>query len=99
MGKIACLNSDRVFFTDDNPRTEDHLEILRMMVAGVPADAGYKIITDRESAIREAFAVAEPEDAVLVAGKGHEDYQIIGTVKHHYSDRETAVKILEGLSK
>lgn len=99
MGKIACLNSDRVFFTDDNPRTEDHLEILRMMVAGVPADAGYKIITDRESAIREAFAVAEPEDAVLVAGKGHEDYQIIGTVKHHYSDRETAAKILEGMSK
>ena len=43
-----------------------------------------------------AYAAAEPGDAVLVAGKGHEDYQIIGTVKHHYSDRETAVKILEG---
>lgn len=99
MGKIASLHSDRVFFTDDNPRTEDHLEILKMMVAGVPENTDYKIITDRENAIREAFAAAAPEDAVLVAGKGHEDYQIVGTVKHHYSDRETAVKILEGLSK
>ena len=96
MGKIACLYSDKVFFTDDNPRTEDHLEILKMMVAGVPENAVYQIIPDRESAIREAYAAAEPGDAVLVAGKGHEDYQIIGTVKHHYSDRETAVKILEG---
>ncbi len=93
MAHIACSLSDHVIFTDDNPRTEDHNAILKMMTAGVPDKSNWQVISDRETAIRTAFKNSASGDVVLVAGKGHEDYQIIGTVKHHYSDREIAKKL------
>lgn len=91
----ACVYADRVIFTSDNPRTEDPVRILEDMEAGVKGSAdNYECIVKREDAIAKAFASAAPEDCVVVAGKGHEDYQIIGKVKHHYSDREEVAALL-----
>lgn len=89
MAKIAVDNSDLAILTSDNPRTEDPESILAEMETGV-AGSDYQKITDRREAIRFAVRTAEPGDIILIAGKGHETYQIIGTVKHHFDDREIA---------
>ncbi|WP_294495928.1 UDP-N-acetylmuramoyl-L-alanyl-D-glutamate--2,6-diaminopimelate ligase [uncultured Ruminobacter sp.] len=95
MAEIACKNSDHVIFTNDNPRTEDPDRIIDMMVAGVKDRYdNYRVIKERESAITEAFLGSGDKDVLLVAGKGHEDYQIIGKTKYHYSDREVAMKLV-----
>ena len=89
MAKIACQNSDYVIFTTDNPRTEQPENILKMMVDGVVSNyQNYEQVIDRKQAIVKAYNNATKEDVILVAGKGHEDYQIIGKTKHHFSDRE-----------
>ncbi len=90
MAREAAVRSDRVVLTSDNPRTEDPDAILREMETGLPVDARPRtlIITDRRQAIRTACQLAQPGDVVLVAGKGHEDYQEINHVKHHFDDRE-----------
>jgi UDP-N-acetylmuramyl-tripeptide synthetase len=87
MGKIAAEYSDEVILTWDNPRTENPEKIIGQIVAGMPANS-YKIEPDRRKAIYLAVKMARPGDLVLVAGKGHEDYQIIGTTKTHFDDRE-----------
>jgi UDP-N-acetylmuramoyl-L-alanyl-D-glutamate--2,6-diaminopimelate ligase len=89
MAKIAVDNSDLAILTSDNPRTEDPESILQEMETGVN-DCSYRKITDRRQAIRFAMQHANSGDIVLIAGKGHEDYQIIGTQKHHFDDREEA---------
>lgn len=89
MAKIAVDYSDQVILTSDNPRTEDPNEILREMEAGVTG-RDYRKIVDRREAIRYAVQHAETGDIILIAGKGHETYQIVGTVKHHFDDREAA---------
>ena len=92
----ACVYADQVIFTSDNPRTEDPKAILEDMVAGVKGNAdNYECIEKRETAIAKAFEMATAKDCVVVAGKGHEDYQIIGKVKHHYSDRELVSALLK----
>ena len=91
MAKEAARLSDRVILTSDNPRFENPSEILHDMEAGLDSDearAKTLSITDRREAIRAAVALAAPGDVVLVAGKGHEDYQEIEGVKHHFDDRE-----------
>lgn len=88
MARAASSNSDLVFATSDNPRTEDPERILDDVVAGIPDGKPYRRVVDRREAIDAAIAEAEAGDAVVVAGKGHEDYQIIGTVKHPMDDRE-----------
>lgn len=90
MAQIACQYSDLVILTADNPRFEDPLDILQQMEAGVPADAKHKvlIIPDRRAAINKAVASAQPNDAVLVAGKGHETYQEIQGVKYAFDDKK-----------
>ena len=88
MAKIAAEKSHTAIFTSDNPRTEDPEAILRDMEAGVTGRHNYLTITDRAQAIRAALRMAEAGDVVLIAGKGHEDYQIIGTEKRHFSDQE-----------
>ncbi|TGB00200.1 UDP-N-acetylmuramoyl-L-alanyl-D-glutamate--2,6-diaminopimelate ligase [Sporolactobacillus shoreae] len=99
MARIAVENSDLAILTSDNPRTEDPEFILSEMESGVQG-RDYKKITDRRDAIRFAVGQAEPGDIILIAGKGHEDYQIIGTVKHHFDDREIAKKaIIEIMEK
>jgi UDP-N-acetylmuramoyl-L-alanyl-D-glutamate--2,6-diaminopimelate ligase len=93
MGRAAALRSDFLVLTSDNPRSEDPLEILREVEAGV-REAGvavpYEVIPDRRRAIEAAVGLAGPGDMVLIAGKGHEDYQIIGAQRLPFDDREVA---------
>ncbi len=94
MGKVAERLADRVIVTSDNPRTEEPEAILEEICAGFSAgwrDAGkISVEPDRRTAIRMAIGMADSGDVVLIAGKGHENYQIIGTVKHHFDDVEEA---------
>ncbi|MBE3557149.1 MAG: UDP-N-acetylmuramoyl-L-alanyl-D-glutamate--2,6-diaminopimelate ligase [Firmicutes bacterium] len=99
MGAIAAQWADRLYLTSDNPRTEDPQRILDEVEAGVrqqrPSMEQVWRIADRAEAIREAIQQAESGDIVLIAGKGHEDYQIIGTQKKHFDDRQEARRALE----
>lgn len=102
MGKIAAKYSDLVFVTSDNPRTEDPELILKDIEQGlieesVPTDR-YIMIVDRRQAIHEAIEKASPADVVLIAGKGHENYQIIGTTKTDFDDRIIAKEAIRGKS-
>jgi len=94
MGKIAADLADVAVVTSDNPRTEDPDRILEDILAGIPPEVKPIVIGDRAEAIRTAILEAKPGDGVLIAGKGHEDYQILGTEKVHFDDREQARKAL-----
>ncbi|MBD2103645.1 UDP-N-acetylmuramoyl-L-alanyl-D-glutamate--2,6-diaminopimelate ligase [Leptolyngbya sp. FACHB-261] len=94
MGEIAARLSDRVYVTSDNPRTEDPQGILQDILAGIPASVDPVVEVDRRQAIAQAIQSARPGDGVLIAGKGHEDYQILGTTKIHFDDREEARAVL-----
>jgi UDP-N-acetylmuramoyl-L-alanyl-D-glutamate--2,6-diaminopimelate ligase len=95
MGKIVAELADRAVVTSDNPRTEDPERILQDILTGIPASAQPVVIADRATAIRTAILQAQPGDGVLIAGKGHEDYQILGTEKVHFDDREQAREALK----
>ena len=88
MAAIAVKHATTAIFTSDNPRTESPEAILDDMIAGVAGKENYLRITDRRQAIRTASMLAKAGDIIVIAGKGHEDYQIIGTEKHHFDDRE-----------
>lgn len=90
MAKVAVENSDRVIITSDNPRFEDPQAIIDDMLAGLSEEQRQSVlsIVDRREAIRTACMLANPGDVILVAGKGHEDYQIVQGVKHHFDDHE-----------
>lgn len=90
MGAIAARLADQVIVTSDNPRTEDPQKILDDVVAGIPQELNPTVIGDRAIAIRTAILNARSGDSILIAGKGHEDYQILGTEKIHFDDREQA---------
>ncbi len=90
MGQIAAQLADIAVVTSDNPRTENPERILQDVLAGIPATVQPEVICDRATAIRTAILQAQPGDGVLIAGKGHEDYQILGTEKIHFDDREQA---------
>ncbi|WP_064093799.1 UDP-N-acetylmuramoyl-L-alanyl-D-glutamate--2,6-diaminopimelate ligase [Rossellomorea aquimaris] len=94
MSEIACEYGDYAIFTSDNPRTEDPMSILKDMELGV-VGKGYTLIQDRKEAIREAINLAGKEDVVLIAGKGHETYQIIGHNVFDFDDREIARQIIK----
>jgi len=95
MGKIAYDLADQVIVTSDNPRTEDPQRILEDVLTGIPATLpAEQVIRDRATAIHQAIAQARSGDCVLIAGKGHEDYQILGTEKIHFDDREQAREAL-----
>lgn len=101
MGEVACEHSDKVIFTSDNPRSEDPMQILADMENGLPVSARrkYIAIADRKQAIKTAISMAQPEDIVLVAGKGHEKYQEIKGVKHHFDDKEVVREMFDLLGK
>ncbi len=101
MAEVACEHSDKVIFTSDNPRFEEPVEIIKDMEAGVPAAARRKCIsiTDRKEAIKTAISLANQEDIVLVAGKGHEKYQEVNGVKYHFDDKEVVKEVFELLGK
>jgi len=87
MGAIAARLADEVIVTSDNPRNEDPMKIIEDIRRGLEGKTA-RIIPDRREAIFEGIGAAKPDDVVLVAGKGHEDYQIIGGTTLHFSDRE-----------
>ena len=95
MGKIAADLADQVVVTSDNPRTEDPDRILQDILVGIPDTIHPTVLGDRAEAIRTAILQAQPGDGILIAGKGHEDYQILGTEKVHFDDREQARDALE----
>ncbi len=96
MAAAAARLGHTVVLTADNPRSEDPMDIIAQMLEGIPAaDRGRAIVEpDRATAIARAVAMAQPGDVVLVAGKGHEDYQIVGTEKRHFDDREHVARAL-----
>lgn len=93
MGHIAEENSDYVILTDDNPRTEDETKIMDDILEGVKLD-NHEVIYKRDEAIRHGIDMLVDKDILLILGKGHEDYQIIGTTKHHFSDQEEVKKYI-----
>ena len=109
MGQVAAEKSQLVIVTSDNPRTEDPLAIIReiepgLETSGLPrltaaeaqrGEAGYLVVPDRREAIRLAVSLARPGEAVLVAGKGHENYQIWGAERRHFDDREEVARALK----
>lgn len=108
MGKAAMSSSDIVVVTSDNPRTEAPLNIISQILPGIletgakensrdnlRLESGFLVEADRRKAIQIAIELAKPEDIVLIAGKGHEDYQIIGKKKVHFDDREVALEALK----
>lgn len=97
MAKASTSLSDVTIITSDNPRTEEPNKIIKDILAGVEKDSVYYVEPDREKAIEKAISIAEENDIVFVAGKGHETYQIIGTTKHHFDDRLIVKKYLEAL--
>ena len=90
MAKIAEQLADKVIATDDNPRTEEHTQIMADILKGFIHPQAVQVIHQREDAIATAIQSAVENDVILIAGKGHEDYQIIGKTKHHFSDQEVA---------
>ncbi len=101
MGEAACEHSDKVIFTSDNPRSEDPAQIIKDMEAGVSAAAKRKYISivDRREAIKTAIVLANKEDIVLIAGKGHEKYQEIKGVKNHFDDKEVVKEVFDMLGR
>jgi UDP-N-acetylmuramyl tripeptide synthase len=111
MGQVAGAKADLTLLTSDNPRTEKPLAILSEIEAGLPMNlgrfkagelkaadwrpGGYLVLEDRRAAIGEAVRLLAPGDILLIAGKGHEDYQIVGREKTRLDDREEAVKALK----
>lgn len=100
MGAVAAKMSDRVILTSDNPRDEDPEKIIEEMKSGIPASDIKKTlaITDRKEAIKTALALASPHDIILIAGKGHEDYQEMKGVKHPFDDRKIVRELFGMLS-
>jgi len=93
MGGIAQAKSDLVIITSDNPRTEDPERILDEMAAGMTNGKPYERIEDRRAAIARALDVAAPDDVVVLAGKGHETYQIRGTTKFPFDESEIVAEL------
>lgn len=96
MGRIAAENSDFAIFTSDNPRTEDPQKIMDDILAGVHTD-NYIVELDRRTAIKKGLDMLEKDDVLLILGKGHEDYQIIGREKIHLDDAEEVQKYVDSL--
>ncbi|GAA0523837.1 UDP-N-acetylmuramoyl-L-alanyl-D-glutamate--2,6-diaminopimelate ligase [Chitinophaga japonensis] len=101
MAQVAAEHSDQVILTSDNPRSEDPDAIIREMEAGVPVHQKKKVlsITDRKAAIKTAISLANAEDIVLVAGKGHEKYQEIKGVKHAFDDKQVLQEMMKLMEK
>lgn len=101
MGKIATRKSTLTIITSDNPRTENPADIIKDIEQGVEAQyfSKYTSIPDRREAIKMAIKFAEPKDIIVVAGKGHETYQEINGVKHHFDDQETILELARLMSK
>ncbi|RUO62478.1 UDP-N-acetylmuramoyl-L-alanyl-D-glutamate--2,6-diaminopimelate ligase [Pseudidiomarina insulisalsae] len=96
MGSVAAANADRLVVTDDNPRTEDPQQIVADILAGITDHPQVTVVPGRRDAVAQTIATAKPEDVVVLAGKGHEDYQIIGHEKVAYDERAWVAQIMGG---
>lgn len=94
MGKAAENYSDYVILTNDNPRTEDEKQIIDDIVAGL-SKTNHEVIFNRKEAIEKGIKMLTQNDILMILGKGHEDYQIIGREKHHFSDKEVVLEYIE----
>lgn len=94
MGAVAAQFADRVVVTDDNPRTEEPEQIVRDILAGIPQQDKVEVIAGRQQAVIETIAKAQPKDVVVLAGKGHEDYQVIGQQRVAYDERALVAELL-----
>ena len=101
MAAVACELSDKVIITSDNPRSEEPEQIINEMMEGVEGHFFNKTlsITDREQAIKTACIMAQPGDIILIAGKGHENYQEIKGIKHPFDDLKIVTNLFEKLDK
>lgn len=97
MGKAASSIADMLIITSDNPRSEEPLEIMAEIASGIPENRPFEAIVDRRNALRRAVEIADAGDIVLIAGKGHENYQEIKGVKHHFDDREELRQLFQEL--
>ena len=98
MARAASERADLSVVTSDNPRTEDAQSILDEVLTGIVPGREAVDIIDRREAVAYAVKVAQPGDTIVIAGKGHEDYQIIGRTKHPMDDRELAREALDALA-
>jgi len=96
MGKISSSLADFTILTDDNPRTEDSSKIIQDIYYGIENGEKMKVIqiSNRAEAIAYAYSISAESDIIIVAGKGHETYQILGEVKHHFDDYEVLMKFV-----
>ena len=101
MGEISSVYSDRVIVTSDNPRSEKPNEIIKEIISGIPKSKSSKVLTvqERKEAIKVACELAQSGDVILIAGKGHEKYQIIGDKKLHFDDLETTIEIFKQIQQ
>ena len=99
MGRIAQRHADHVVLTDDNPRTESAVKIVKDIIAGFTDSSAYTVIHDRDDAIRHVIKQANASDIVVIAGKGHENYQIIGSQKNAYPSDITIAEVILGISQ
>lgn len=99
MGRIGAELADLAVITSDNPRKEAPMAIIKDILEGVPLNAKPEVVVDRREAIEHAIMTAEPGDVVVIAGKGHEDYQIFANETIHFDDREVAREVLENRQK
>jgi len=102
MGRAAAKYADYIIITSDNPRSENPLQIIDMILEGIKEKSNppeYEVIVDREEAINRAIEIAADDDIVVLAGKGHENYQIIGTEKLYFDEREIVKKAIERFKK
>jgi len=96
MGGIASNLSDIAIVTSDNPRGEEPSSIIKDILVGIKKD-NYEVVENRKEAIKKAITIAKAGDVLVIAGKGHEDYQILNTGKIHFDEREIVDEILKGL--
>jgi UDP-N-acetylmuramoyl-L-alanyl-D-glutamate--2,6-diaminopimelate ligase len=98
MGRVAAALSEHVIITSDNPRSEDPMAIIRDIVAGLDGRTNFEVEPDRRQAIRAAVRLARPTDVVLIAGKGHEPYQVLRDRTVPFDDRQVARDVLARLA-
>ena len=98
MGKIGTDLSDIAVITSDNPRTEEPMQIINEITKGIEKD-NYIVVENRREAIKKAMEIAEKDDVIVVAGKGHEDYQVLKDKTIHFDEREIIAEIVKELKE
>ncbi|NLD91613.1 MAG: UDP-N-acetylmuramoyl-L-alanyl-D-glutamate--2,6-diaminopimelate ligase [Fibrobacter sp.] len=99
MAGVVAENCDEAIITSDNPRSEKPQKIIDDILEGIPLDFPYRVVVDRREAIKTALSMARKDDCIVIAGKGHEDYQEIQGVRHHFNDKEVVVELYNQMEK